>query len=98
MLTALGKLQYEDIATAMKAGMGDKEKQVREAAVGLIAELDISKEALPSVVNPIFKTGSVREQQKILGVLAEMPIEKSETVLTSLIQKAGKNQLNDGVI
>lgn len=98
MLTALGKLQYEDIATAMKAGMGDKEQQVREAAVGLIAELDISKEALPSVVNPIFKTGSVREQQKILGVLAEMPIEKSETVLTSLIQKAGKNQLNDGVI
>lgn len=98
MLTALGKLQYEDIATAMKAGMGDKEQQVREAAVGLIAELDISKDALPSVVNPIFKTGTVREQQKILGVLAEMPIEKSETVLTSLIQKAGKNQLNDGVI
>jgi putative heme-binding domain-containing protein len=98
MLTALGKLQYEDIETAMKAGMGDREQMVREAAVGLIAELDISKDDLPSVVNPIFRTGSVREQQRILGVLADMPVEKSENVLKNLIQRAGKNQLKDGVI
>ncbi len=98
MLTALGQLQYEDIETAMKAGMGDKEQMVREAAVSLIAELDISKEDLPAVVNPIFRTGSVGEQQRILGVLADMPVEKSENVLENLIQRAGKNQLNDGVI
>ena len=98
MLTALGKLQYKNIETAMKTGMGDKEQMVREAAVGLISELDISKDDLPSVVNPIFRTGSVREQQRILSVLGEMPVEKSENVLANLIKRAGRNQLNDGVI
>ena len=98
MLTALGKLKFENIERAMKTGMGDKEQIVREAAVGLISELDMSKEDLPAVVNPIFRTGSVREQQRILGVLAEMPSEKSENVLQNLIQRAGKNQLNGGVI
>lgn len=98
MLTALGKLQSTAIEKAMRAGMGDNDQIVREAAVGLIAELDIAKEDLPAVVNPIFKTGTVREQQKILGVLAEMPVEKSENVLKDLIQRAGKNQIKDGVI
>lgn len=98
MLTTLGKLQYKDIEKAMKAGMGDPEQQVREAAVGLISELDISEDDLPAVVNPIFNTGTVREQQKILGVLAEMPATKSENVLQNLIRKADKNQLKEGVI
>ncbi len=98
MLSALGKLKFENIDVAMKAGMGDKEQMVREAAVGLISELDIAKEGLPAVVNPIFRTGSVREQQRILGVLSEMPGEKSESVLKNLIQRAGKNQLDGGVI
>lgn len=98
MLTALGKLQYENIEAAMKTGMGDKEQMVRESAVGLISELEISKEQLPAIVNPIFKTGSVGEQQRILSVLGEMPVEKSENVLSNLIQRAGKNQLNEGVI
>lgn len=97
MLTTLGKLQYKNMETAMKAGMGDSDQKVREAAVGLIAELDISKEDLPAVVNPIFNTGTVREQQKILGVLAEMPAAKSENVLQNLIGKAAKNQLKEGV-
>ncbi|TMM55942.1 c-type cytochrome [Maribacter algarum] len=98
MLSALGKLKFENIGTAMKTGMGDKEQMVREAAVGLISELDIAKEDLPAVVNPIFRTGSVREQQRILGVLSEMPSEKSESVLKNLIQRAAKNQLKSGVI
>ena len=98
LLSALGKLKFENIYTAMKAGMGDKEQLVREAAVGLVSELDISKDDLPAVINPIFRTGSMREQQRILGVLADMPIEKSENVLTNLIRRAGKNQLKEGVI
>lgn len=98
MLTTLGKLRYKNIEKAMKAGMGDTEQEVREAAVGLIAELNISEDDLPAVVNPIFNTGTVREQQKILGVLAEMPANKSETVLQNLIRRADKNQLKEGVI
>ena len=98
MLSALGKLKFENIDAAMKAGMSDKEQIVREAAVGLISELNISKKDLPAVVNPIFRTGSVGEQQRMLSVLSEMPVEKSENVLRNLIKQAGKNQLDDGVI
>lgn len=98
MLSALGVLEFENIELAIKKGMGDSEQEVRETAIGLLTELDISKEDLPSVVNPIFKTGSVGEQQQIISVLAEMPIEKTTGILKNLIQKNGKNQLNPGVL
>lgn len=98
LLSALGTLQFDKIETAMKVGMGDKAQEVREAAVGLLSRLEISKENLPGIVDPIFKSSSVGEQQKMLGVLAQMPIETSENVLQELIQKAGNNRFPDGAI
>ncbi len=98
ILSALGALQFDKIEYAMKVGMGDKNQEVREAAVGLLSRLEISKENLPGIVDPIFRNSSVGEQQKMLGVLAEMPIEKSENVLQGLIEKAENNRFPDGAI
>ncbi|MFC4094658.1 DUF7133 domain-containing protein [Euzebyella saccharophila] len=98
ILKALGDLKYNDIAGAMQLGMKDKEASVRTTALGLIPQLEISKEQLPNVVNPIFRSGSVREQQRMLGVLGELPIEKSGDVLAGLIADAKTNKLNESVI
>lgn len=98
ILKALGQLDFEDIETAMQLGMKDKEEQVRTTAVGLIAQLEISKENLPGVVNPIFKTGSIREQQRLLGVLGELPLEKSGQVLEGLIAQAKSEKLDERII
>lgn len=98
MLTALGALEFKNIKDAMRLGMSDNDQKVREAAVGLLSKIEISKQDLPSIADPIFKKGSIGEQQKMIGVLAELPINKSEGVLQKLLQRANKNQLNDGVV
>ncbi|NHF58051.1 c-type cytochrome [Flavobacteriaceae bacterium TP-CH-4] len=97
MLDALGRLGYDDMETALNWGMGDKAQQVRETAVGLLDKMEISKERLPELVNSFFRNGTSREQQRLLGVLGEMPLEKSEAVLGNLIQKAQRNQLSPDV-
>ena len=97
-LEALGTLKDSNMETALNIGMQDPSQQVRETAVGLLGELDISKEKLPAIVNSFFRSGSSGEQQRMLGVLGEMPIAKSGPVLSNLIQKAQRNQLSPNVI
>ncbi|WP_209405426.1 HEAT repeat domain-containing protein [Pseudozobellia sp. WGM2] len=98
ILKALGELEFDKIEGAMQLGMKDNDVAVRTTAVGLIPHLDISKENLPNVVNPIFKSGSVREQQRMLGVLGELPLEKSGDVLEGLIAQAKSKKLDQSVI
>ncbi|MCM4168030.1 hypothetical protein KCTC52924_01147 [Arenibacter antarcticus] len=98
MLLTLGDLKYDNIEEVMEIGMRDKDRQVRTAALGLITQLDIDSEKLPTIVAPIFKNGSIAEQQKMLSVLGEMPIEKTRRVLSSLIDQAIANTLSNGVI
>ena len=98
VLKALGELQFKDIETAMQLGMQDKDQEVRTTAVSLIPQLEVSRENLPGIVNPIFKNGSVREQQQLLTVLGELPLEKSGDVLERLIGEAKSKRLNESVI
>jgi len=97
MITALNELKYDDIESVIAAGMKDKDGTVRAAAVGLLNELDISKENLPGVVNPIFQKGTIQEQQQLLRVLGEMPIEKTEPVLEGLIQQLAGKKLTPAI-
>jgi len=98
MLKALGTLNFEKIEIAMQYGMKDGDKDVRTTAISLMPKMDISKENLPNIVNPIFKNGSVREQQQLLSVLGELPIVKSGELLGSLIKQATADRLNQSVI
>ncbi|MCM4150048.1 heme-binding protein [Arenibacter sp. N53] len=98
MLMALGDLNYANIEEAMRIGMADKDRDVRTVAVGLVTQVDIPKEKLPAIVEPIFKSGSIVEQQKMLSVLGEMPLEKSKDVLSSLIKQGNNKKLSNGVI
>ncbi len=98
ILNTLGSLGFTDMENAMAAGMKDSSAEVRSAAVGLLSKLDLPKEKLPSIVDPIFKNGSTREQQRMLGVLGDLSEEKSSAILSSLIQKASKSELSQSVI
>jgi len=97
MLTALHNLKYEKIEDVIKSGMDDKDVYVRTTAVGLLNELDITKENLPAIVGPIFKRGTIQEQQQLLKVLGEMPLEKSEPVLDDLINQLSSKKLNPAI-
>jgi len=97
-LEALGNLGYGNMEVAMQSGMRDKDQNVRAVAVGLIGKMEIPKEKLPTIVDPIFKSGSIREQQGMLSVLGKLPLDKSEGTLQKLINRANKNQLDQGII
>ncbi|MEP4884457.1 HEAT repeat domain-containing protein [Maribacter dokdonensis] len=98
VLNSLGQLKFEQMETAMSIGMKDSNEEVRTAAVGLLAQLNIPKEKLPSIVDPIFKRGSISEQQRMLNVLGDLPVENSNALLSSLINKASKDQLKQGIL
>ncbi len=98
VLTALGKLDFGRMEAAMMSGMQDSNEQVRTAAVGLLGQLTMPKERLPAIVGPIFKKGSLSEQQEMLNVLGDLPSEKSNAILASLIEKASKKQLEQGIM
>jgi putative membrane-bound dehydrogenase-like protein len=97
MITVLHNLGYGEIETVIRHGMSDKDENVRTTAVGLLNELDITPKNLPGIVDPIFKNGTVREQQELLKVLGEMPLEKSEPVLSRLIDQLASKKLSPAI-
>ncbi len=98
MLSTLGSLKSTLIDKGMSIGMRDQNQKVKQAAIGLLAQINISKVELSKIIEPIFRSGSVGEQQKILGVLGELPLAKSETALERLIKEGKRGRLNESVI
>ena len=98
VLEALGALNFDQMESAVAYGMQDSSEEVRTSAVGLLTKIELPKEKLPGIVGPIFKNGTLGEQQRMLDVLGDLPKENSNAILSSLIDKASKNQLSQGVI
>ncbi|MEO9891455.1 HEAT repeat domain-containing protein [Aurantibacter sp.] len=97
-LQALGSLNADDIKDVMAQGMKDKSTEVRVVAVDMLSKIDVPANDIPGIVKPIFKNGSAREQQSMLGVLAAMPIAKSEPVLSTMIDQAASKKISPNVI
>ncbi|MCA6074902.1 HEAT repeat domain-containing protein [Fulvivirga sedimenti] len=91
-LESLHELNYSDMESLIRLGMNDADSRVRTAALGLLDEMDVSAEALPSIVRPVFQKGSLEEQQQLLKVLGKMPSEKSLPILETITDQlvAGK--------
>jgi putative membrane-bound dehydrogenase-like protein len=92
LIKNLNALKFNDMPGLVKTGMNDKSEKVRSTSISLLGGLDLSKEALPDLVKPIFDKGSLTEQQSLIKVLGKMPVEKSEAILSNVIDmlKAGK--------
>jgi putative membrane-bound dehydrogenase-like protein len=97
MITALHKLKYDQMESIIKAGMNDTDEKVRTTALGLLGDLNISKENLPGIVKPIFEKGSLSEQQQLLRVLGKMNPAKSEPVLSNVIDQLLAKKLSEGL-
>ena len=62
-----------------------KTKRVRTVAINLLGELDIAKRCTADIVKPIFFKGTVSEQQALIKVLGKMPLDKSQVLLSRVI-------------
>ncbi len=96
-IATLADLNYEGIADVVKWGMEDQDRNVRTTAIGLLGKLKISKDNVPSLVNPIFEKGSFQEQQQVIRVLGEMPIDNTRVVFDDLIQRMSNEKLSANV-
>ncbi len=97
VLEVLSNLNYNQMAPVIEKGMLDKDADVRTTAIGMLSQLDISKEELPNVVMPIFKSGELKEQQETVRILGELPIEKTQPILAELINRLNNAQLDPGI-
>ncbi|TYA92373.1 HEAT repeat domain-containing protein [Seonamhaeicola marinus] len=97
-LDALVNLEFSNIENAIKSGMKDKNQNVRSVAIAALKKLNISKNNLPKIVNPIFINGSVSDQQSVLGTLKSLPLENTKPILTNLLKSAKTNKLSNGIL
>lgn len=98
MLTALGGLGYANLNMAVREAMRDRDPGVRATALGLIPRLEVDKAGLAAIMEPIFRTGSIEEQQAALKVLGELPLGKSEEMLNLMIFRAKSKRINPAVL
>lgn len=94
MLMALHKLKHENMENAIRTGMNDRDGSVRTTAISLLNSVDISKEKLPAIVQPVFTRGTIEEQQEMMSILGDMPKEKSEPVLDNLLDQLAAKKLS----
>lgn len=98
MLQTLGTLGDQAMGIYLEKGMRDPSPRVRTAAIGLLPLLEIPETELARIVSPIFRSGTIGEQQEMLATLAEMPLQKSTPPLRKLISDAAANRLAPEVI
>lgn len=97
MVQSLYGLKYEGLESVIKRGMEDSDEAVRTTALSLLNEVDVSKESLPGIVDPIFRRGTLQEQQELLRVLGAMDLEKSGDVLEGLVDRAIGKRFSPGL-
>ena len=98
LLMALGALEDPEIGSYLEKGMNDPSEEVRTTAIGLLPVLDLEASDLPGIVNPIFRKGTVDEQQSMLATLGALPLHKTRNTLENLIGQAIADKLSPGVI
>ncbi len=93
-LESLHQLNYSEMESLIRVGMNDSDSRVRTTALGMLGDLDISAEVLPSLVQPVFQKGTLQEQQQLLKVLGKMPSEKSMPILETTTERLIAGQVD----
>lgn len=94
IIEALVTLQFPEIVSVIQQGMADENIEVRTTALGYLNKLAVSRENLPALIDPIFKKGTTKEQQRVLQVLGEMPIETTSDILEGFIDQMTSGKLS----
>jgi quinoprotein glucose dehydrogenase len=90
----LANLNYEGLERLIGAALEDKDSDVRTAGIGQVGKLKVGKESLKKITSPIFEKGSIKEKQKLLGSLGNMPAELTRDVYEELGKKKAEGVLD----
>jgi len=97
MLTSLRSLKYSDMQGLVKMGMNDDSEEVRNTAMGMMTDLDVTSESLTAIANPILKKGSVKELQQLLQIMGELPADVTGDLMEKLAKEWIEDRLDPGI-
>ncbi len=91
-LQAMNNLKHPSLNQMISLGIKDKSRKVRSAALSLVDKTEMTESELSQLIKTLITTGTTPEQQGLISVLGKMPIEKTETILSGLLDdmKTGK--------
>ncbi|MCB0687057.1 MAG: heme-binding protein [Saprospiraceae bacterium] len=87
LLTNLAALNFPEMEGLIQGGMADADEEVRSTALSMLDKMKINAERLPEIAKPVFENGTIREQQKLIGVLGSMDITKTKPIFEELLQR-----------
>ncbi len=82
---ALSSLNYSALEIVIKKALVDEKSEVRAAGIGSLPKISVSESQLDEILKPIFENGSIREKQRLVNILASLPISNTSKVLNTLI-------------
>ena len=97
MVKSLYTLQHDDLKAVIRSAMSDRDAAVRTVGIGYFAELSVPAEELTAYTDPIFRRGTVPEQQQLLKVLAEMETEAVAPIFQDLVDRWIAGSMDPGV-
>jgi putative heme-binding domain-containing protein len=87
-------LNYVGLDKIVQNGLQNEKSEVRVASIGSLSKLNIDENTLNEIVKPIFEKGTIREKQRLIGTLANMPVAKTEKVLGAMIEMMATEKLD----
>jgi putative membrane-bound dehydrogenase-like protein len=94
IIESLNALKFNKLNEIVKKGLKDEKSDVRAAAIGALDNIETDVNSFNEILKPIFEKGSLRERQRLLTVIGNIPLEKTEKVLESLIAQQANGNLN----
>jgi quinoprotein glucose dehydrogenase len=92
-LKSLALLKYEKMDDAIKTALKDNEKSVRVTALDMLAETDMDKQVMVSLLTDVINTRTVEERQAALTTLGSLPLANTQTTFDGLLTKFEKGSL-----
>ncbi|MEX0995037.1 MAG: HEAT repeat domain-containing protein, partial [Balneolaceae bacterium] len=93
-LKALIELEYEDLERIFSIALNDGEISVRQTALGMIPDLDLSSADIANLVHPVLETGSVAEQQTVLQTLGRLHHPDANEILEDYLDRMIDGQVS----
>lgn len=92
-LRALASLKDKRMDQAMERALSDPEKSVRVAALDLLSQLEIDQQLLVNLLSDVIEKRTTEEKQAALLTLGTVPVEHSQKLFYSLLEKMEKGTL-----
>ena len=96
-LQALASMKDEHIGEAIKLAIGDKDKSVRIAGLGLMEKMNIEKGLMVTLLSDVINNKTAEEKQAALLTLGKLPLTNTNKVFDGLLQQMASGKLSPDI-